>query len=145
MTIRHQALHAAGSALALATLLACTPVIAAGKTTAQRGQEQYRRDLAFCYSGKYVGDHQDCLSEASTALAATQPVVVDPDPGRYLRNALRRCEALKDADRQDCIARIEGQGTTSGSVAGGGIYRELVTREVAPPAAGLPASGAATN
>jgi hypothetical protein len=31
---------------------------------------------------------------------------------------------------------MQGGGTTSGSVAGGGIYRELVTRE--PPVAPMP-------
>ena len=64
-----------------------------------------------------------------------------------MRNALRRCEPLRDPDRQDCVARIRGEGTTSGSVAEGGIYRELVTREVGampapepgvPPAAPAP-------
>jgi len=35
-------------------------------------------------------------------------------------------------DRADCEARMRGQGTTSGSAAPGGIYRELVTRTVGP-------------
>jgi hypothetical protein len=30
------------------------------------------------------------------------------------------------------VARMHGGGTTSGAVAGGGIERELVTRETAP-------------
>lgn len=43
------------------------------------------------------------------------------------------------SDRNDCVARIQGQGTTSGSVAAGGIYRELVTRIVGEvPAAPAP-------
>jgi len=82
------------------------------------------------------------MSEASTARASREPVTIDPDPGRYARNALKRCEPLNEPDRSDCVARINGQGTTSGSVAAGGIYRELVTREVAAPAS-APASGAA--
>ena len=61
-------------------------------------------------------------------------MTIDPAPGRYARNALKRCEPLSEPDRGDCVARMQGGGTTSGSVAGGGIYRELVTREpsVAP-------------
>ena len=39
---------------------------------------------------------------------------------------------LPDEERQACEARIRGLGTTSGSVAGGGILRQLVTIEVGP-------------
>lgn len=46
--------------------------------------------------------------------------------------ALQRCAPLPEPDRRDCVARIQGQGTKTGSVAAGGIYRELVTREVGP-------------
>ena len=46
----------------------------------------------------------------------------------YVRNALQRCERLPDE-----VSRMQGQGATSGSVAGGGIYRELMTRELIPP------------
>lgn len=79
------------------------------------------------------GDERDnCLSEASTRLASTRPSRADENPEQLARNALRRCEPLREPDRQDCVARIQGQGTTTGSVAAGGIYRELVTREVGP-------------
>jgi hypothetical protein len=52
-----------------------------------------------------------------------------------MRNALKRCEPLREPDRQDCVLRTQGQGTTTGSVAAGGIYRELVTIEVVEPVA----------
>lgn len=84
------------------------------------------------------GERANCLSEASTAYQASLPPEVDTDPGRYARNALARCQPLTADDRQDCLARMAGQGTTSGSVSGGGIYRELVTRE--PAAASSAAS-----
>ena len=58
---------------------------------------------------------------------AALPPVPDADPGRYARNALERCKALPEPDRNDCVLRMQGRGTTSGSVEGGGIYRELVT------------------
>ena len=74
--------------------------------------------------------HANCLSEASTRLASTRPSRADENPEQLARNALQRCEPLNGADRQDCVARMQGQGTTTGSVAAGGIYRELVTREV---------------
>jgi len=85
-----------------------------------------------------VGDRDDCLSDASTARAAREPATVDPDPGRYARNALKRCEPLPQPERGDCLARMQGRGTTTGSVAGGGIYRELVTPEPAAEPAAAP-------
>jgi hypothetical protein len=128
----------------LSSALSVLPVSAADKRSAAASEAQYQRDAAVCLSKGYKGARNECLSDASTARASREPVTIDPDPGRYARNAVQRCEALKDADRADCVARMQGQGTTSGSVAGGGIYRELVTREVAaaptPPAA--PASAA---
>ena len=124
--------------LILASALTASPAMAAGQSSAAASEARYQRDAAVCLSKGYKGARNECLSDASTARASREPVTIDPDPGRYARNALQRCEALKDADRADCVARMQGQGTTSGSVSGGGIYRELVTREVvvvpAPPA-----------
>ena len=99
-----------------------------------RAQAQYQRDRAACAKITVRDDHENCLSEASTAYAAARPAVVDPDPGRYERNAMLRCDPLPAAERPDCQARMQGAGTTSGSVAGGGIYRELVTRTPGGPA-----------
>ena len=72
------------------------------------------------------------------ALASTQPVRLGEDPGRFARNLFLRCDPLPDPERVDCVARMQGKGTTSGSVAGGGLYRELVTREPASPPAPRP-------
>jgi hypothetical protein len=109
------------------------PVALAAESRSQRdaarSEARYQSDAAVCLSRRYVGDKDECLSEASTARASREPFKVDPDPGRYARNALKRCEPLPDADREACLTRMRGGGTTSGSVAGGGIYRELVTRE----------------
>jgi hypothetical protein len=51
----------------------------------------------------------------------------------FEQNAQKRCQALPDDDRRACLARMRGHGSTSGSVSGGGIYRELVTPEAATP------------
>ncbi len=127
--------------LVSAAAVGAAPALAADKAGTAASQARYQRDAAICLSKGYKGARNECLSDASTAHASREPVTIDPDPGRYARNALQRCEALKGDDRNDCMARMQGQGTTSGSVAGGGIYRELVTREVVVvPAA--PASAA---
>ena len=49
------------------------------------------------------------------------------DQAQFERNRLRRCDNQPPQDREDCIRRMNGEGTTSGSVQSGGIYRELVT------------------
>jgi hypothetical protein len=133
-----------GSLLWLAAMTAAAPALAADRASSAASEAQYQRDAAVCLSKGYKGARNECLSDASTARASREPVTVDADPGRYARNALQRCEALKGDDRNDCVARMQGQGTTSGSVAGGGIYRELVTREVVavPVAPAAPASAA---
>jgi hypothetical protein len=43
---------------------------------------------------------------------------------------LERCKPLPTDEAKDCRDRILGQGTVSGSVKGGGLYREKVTTEV---------------
>jgi hypothetical protein len=113
----------------IAAALAGTPTLAATQAKPADIQARYLRDSALCMSAKYKGDRDECLSEASTARSMALPSPVDVDPGRYARNALKRCEPLPESDRRDCVARMQGQGTTTGTVAGGGIYRELVTRE----------------
>jgi hypothetical protein len=41
------------------------------------------------------------------------------------RNKFARCESHSGEDRELCIRRMSGEGTVSGSVQGGGVYREL--------------------
>lgn len=117
----------------LASTLAGTPALAAPTAKPSDIQARYQRDSALCMSARYRGDRDECLSEASTARSMALPPEVDVDPGRYARNALKRCEPLPEPDRRDCVARMQGQGTTRGTVSGGGIYRELVTIETVAP------------
>ena len=125
----------------LAWLLFSVPLGAAEPARQQDPNAQYQRERARCMAVRPHDAAANCLSEASTALASTQPIRLGEDPGRYARNLFLRCDPLPDPDRMDCIARMQGKGTTSGSVAGGGIYRELVTRE---PVAAAPAASSAS-
>ena len=43
----------------------------------------------------------------------------------FERNKFARCEKHMGEDRELCMRRMSGEGTVSGSVQGGGIYREL--------------------
>jgi hypothetical protein len=143
-SVRTQSSRPTAALLALLAALACSTALAATKTGTPDAKLRYQRDVAACAAIRSDDEHQNCLSEASTRLAATQPSRADESADILLRNALRRCEPLAGPDRADCVARIQGQGTTSGSVSSGGIYRELVTREVgvapqaAPPAPATP-------
>ncbi len=126
------ALAAATASAWSASAAAATPAAAAAskgdRPAASASPSPYQRDQARCMRMRIHGERANCLSEASTAQQARKPSTVDPDPGRYARNAIERCKPLPEPDRSDCVARMQGQGTTSGSVSGGGISRELVTR-----------------
>jgi len=85
--------------------------------------------------------HQDratCQREAAAAAADARRGRLDDGPADYRANALRRCEALPEADRDACRLRMTGHGTASGSVEGGGIYREYI--EIVAPTDVPPAS-----
>lgn len=111
-------------------------------TASQTARAKYARDTAHCRTLPVQSTARaNCLSEASTAFAQTQPDKPEEAPSLLQQNALRRCDALPSPDKQDCVTRLR-IGTTSGSVASGGILRELVTREVIVDPAALPPTAA---
>ena len=87
-------------------------------------------------------DREACLREAAAARAEAQRGTLGNATSAEQRqqNAQDRCRPLPATEREDCLRRLRGEGTTSGSVEGGGIYRELVTRSTDPPAASDAAS-----
>jgi hypothetical protein len=123
----------------------------AAKEAAADVDSRYQRERSACLDGRSGQAREPCLREAAAARAQAHLEGLDTAPQDYESNATRRCAALGDEERTACLARMQGQGTTSGSVAGGGIYRELTTREPAvgiqaprpaqPMPAGRPASG----
>lgn len=122
--------------VALAALCSLASVSA---LAADRSAEQaYQRERAACLSGRSHQDQATCLKEAGAARAEARRGGLATPSADFMANALQRCNALPDADRADCKARVAGYGTQSGSVEGGGIYRETVTRsvQVPPPAVG---------
>jgi len=90
-------------------------------------QARYRQDRAACISGQSQQDRATCLREAGAALEAAKRGRIGDDQGAYERNQLIRCERLPAGDREDCVRRMRGEGTVSGSVESGGVYRELRT------------------
>jgi hypothetical protein len=143
-------------AMAACALLAALPAIAAADAAASAAsgtassaapteaslRATYERDKAAC-SKKPVGDARaTCLREAGAAYDAARKGQLRSASDAE-RNARARCEQLPEAQRNDCLARARGEGesTVRGSVEGGGILRETVTRTVTP-AAPAPAESA---
>lgn len=122
-----------GGALAIgaATALAATSALAADAGGRSDAEVRYQQERAACNSGQSHQDQATCLREAGAALQEARRGRLDDGQGAYQQNALVRCSALPPEERSACQARMQGQGTTRGSVAEGGIYRELVTREPA--------------
>jgi hypothetical protein len=129
-------------AAALGSTFASSAADKTGAAGAADAQARYQQDRAACMSGPSNQDQATCLREAGAALAQARREGMGDGSAPNSRNALQRCDTLPDADRQACVVRMQGQGTTSGSAASGGIYRELVTPEVAASSPAAPPSAA---
>lgn len=129
---RGMALVACLGAACLALLAAASPASAADAGSAEPIRQQYQADRAACLSGRTGEDLKDCLREAGAAAqAARQGKLLEGPDENFRQNALARCAPLPPEQREACRMRIEGAGTVTGSVEGGGLYRELIVREPA--------------
>lgn len=142
--IRNPILQAARCLLLLAAASASIAAQAVTKADLAQAQLRFQQERAVCLAGQSPQDRRTCLKEAGAALAEARRGGLDGDPAQHQRNQQQRCDSLSGDDQRDCLARMRGRGTAQGSVAGGGILRELVTREVMapPPAASAPAGAA---
>jgi hypothetical protein len=115
--------------------LGCGSAMAATKGDGIDAVVRYQQDRADCVSGQTGEDRATCLREAGAAFAQAKQGMLDDGQSmsQFQRNALQRCQPLPDEDRLACRARMQGMGTISGSVEGGGILRELVVEHVGAP------------
>lgn len=145
-TLTSAGLASAGTrwrALALSTaLLAASSAWAATPPASAAAQARFQQERAACLNGQSNQDRATCLREAGAALAESRHGGLDSGGANLAENQRKRCDRLSGDERSACTARMQGAGSTSGSVAGGGIYRELVTPQ---PAAAAPATTAATT
>ena len=121
--------HVVGLSMAVAALL-CSPFVSAEQGSVASAKARYEQERARCQSGQSGQDLKTCLREAGAALQENRQGNLDDHDARYTRNALERCKPLPADEAKDCRDRVLGQGTVSGSVKGGGLYREKVTTEV---------------
>lgn len=91
-------------------------------------QRQYQRERALCLSGQSNQDRATCLREAGAALQEARRNRLETRAGADLKaNAAARCNPQPAADRDACVQRVMGAGSAEGSVAGGGLIREVET------------------
>lgn len=90
-------------------------------------QARYLQDLRECEIEQATQDLAACQREARNALAEAKRNVLSDAPGTpYESNQFERCRAFKGDDRAACIARLRGEGSSTGDVSSGGILREIV-------------------
>ena len=116
----------ARSAFAVGAMLVSGIAVAAAADMSE-AKARYQQERAACISGQSHQDRATCLQEAGAALQEAKRGNLGGGMGQYEQNQLRRCDAHPAEDREDCLRRMRGEGTISGSVEGGSIYRELRT------------------
>jgi hypothetical protein len=113
-------------AIALLAMTAATAQVATG-TTGIDASGSYQQEVQACMTGKTQQDQATCLKEARNAQADKKHGVLDNAGGQFQNNAAVRCDVLSGEEKAACQARVLGYGSTSGSVAGGGMIREVET------------------
>lgn len=111
---------------ALLAVSAASAQVASG-TTGIDTSGNTQREKAACHNGMTQQDFVTCMREANNAAADKRSGKLDNAGGQFDANALKRCEVLSGDDQIACEARIMGYGSTSGSVAGGGVVRQVET------------------
>jgi len=86
------------------------------------GNTQSERNA--CMTGRTQQDQATCLREANNAAADKRRGQLTTT-GDLTANALARCGVLSGIDRVACEARVLGYGGAQGSVAGGGMIKEV--------------------
>lgn len=116
-------------AAALALLAGVAPAVAAGPPKLSEAEATYRQERARCLRDESGQDRPTCLKEAGAAFQeARRDGLRKPRDADLAGNGTRRCDAQPVAERDACVQRILGAGSTSGTVQGGGLIRETETR-----------------
>ena len=111
---------------ALLAVTAATAQVATG-TTGIDASGSYQQEVNACLTGKTQQDQATCLLEARNAQADKKRGVLDNAGAQFDSNAASRCDVLAGEDKAACHARVLGYGSTTGSVAAGGVLREVET------------------
>ena len=114
---------------ALLAVTAATAQVATGApgTTGIDASGIYQQEVQACMTGRTQQDRETCLTEARNAQADKKRGVLDNAGAQFQANAAARCNVLTGEEKAACEARVMGYGSTTGSVAGGGLLREVET------------------
>lgn len=111
---------------ALLAVGAATAQVATG-TTGIDASGSFQQEVQACNSGHTQQDRATCLEEARNAHADKMRGVLS-NTGNFEANAMARCNVFTiGEDKAACEARVMGMGNIEGSVAGGGVLREVET------------------
>ncbi len=109
--------------LSASIALALAGLASAQETGMGSSRQTYQQDRAFCNSGQSSQDRATCLREAGAAAQERSRNGLSESADA---NKFARCDYHKNPeDREYCIRRMNGEGTVTGSVDGGGLLREL--------------------
>jgi preprotein translocase subunit SecF len=112
---------------ALLAVGAATAQVATAGSTGIDATGNYQSEVQACMSGATQQDRDTCMKEARNARADKQRGVLD-NSGNGQSNAMSRCDVFQSGeDKAACQARVLGMGNAEGSVAGGGVIREVET------------------
>ena len=111
---------------ALLAVTAATAQVATG-TTGIDASGSYQQEVNACMTGNTQQDQATCLREARNAQADKKRGVLDNAGAQFDSNAATRCDVLNGEDKAACQARVLGYGSITGSVAAGGVLREVET------------------
>jgi hypothetical protein len=110
---------------------AAAAAAAAGGAPADGVEARYQAERTACAQREQADDRATCLREAAAARSDALRGELTDAQSDYERNALARCDALPQSERDLCVRRTRGEGVVQGSVSEGGIYREY--REITLP------------
>lgn len=136
-TRRAAALLATAAVLVLPPVWAASPASGAVLPVPMPAsiEATYRQDRAACLSATSQHERSSCLREAGAVRDAARRgrSVPSEAPEARARHALQRCKDMSIDRQLICERMAQGEGSASGSVAGGGVLRELVTEMPATP------------
>ena len=126
LTHRAAAVIAAFFLVASGAMTPAAAQIASG-TTGIDATGNAQSELAACNSGQSQQSRETCITEVRNANAAKRAGKLDNSGSEFTKNALARCDVFKGEEQIACQARVVGYGNAAGSVAGGGVIRQVET------------------
>lgn len=120
------ALRCLGVSALFAVTLATAQVGVVGDTGID-SSGNYQQERGWCMVNTMGEDRVTCLKNSAAAQAEKRRGTLDNKGGDFNANAMRRCDVFAGEDRAACHARVQGYGSGSGSVQGGGIIKQVET------------------